>query len=116
MGLSITILVLLLMAFVLITRIAPAHQRYAWFDIGKYQGLKGPGLVFKWPWSSVSWTRLGIGDQGEFVEDGPGKFNGLEIPIETFNKIEQGSKVRISGFTESKVQVVPDPDKNTVTD
>lgn len=111
MGLLITILVLLLISFVLITRITSAHQRYVWFNIGKYQGLKGPGLVFKWPWSSVSWARIGIGDQGEFVEDGLGKFDGLEIPIETFKKIEKGSKIRISGFTENKVQVVPDPDQ-----
>jgi len=111
MGLTITILIFLLIAFVFITRISSVHQRYVWFNIGKYQGLKGPGLVFKWPWSSVSWARIGIGDQGEFIEDGLGKFNGLEIPIETLEKIETGSKIRISGFTENKVQVVLDPDQ-----
>jgi len=68
-------------------------------------------VVFKWPWSSVTWARIGIGDQGEFLKDGLGNFNGLEIPIETFKKIEKGSKIRISGFTENKVQVVPDPDQ-----
>ena len=111
MGWLITVLILLLVSFVLITRITSLHQRYAWFNIGKYQGLKGPGLVFKWPWSSVSWTRIAIGDKGQFVEDGLGKFNGLEIPIETFKKIEKGTKIRISGFSNNKVQVVPDPDE-----
>jgi len=111
MGLLITILIFLLITFVLITRVTPVHQRYVWFNIGKYQGLKGPGLIFKWPRSSVSWTRIGIGDQGEFIEDGLGKFNGLEIPVETSEKIETGSKIRISGFNENKLQVVLDPDQ-----
>ena len=111
MGLLIAILILLLIAFVLITRITSVHQRYAWFNIGKFQGLKGPGLVFKWPWSSVSWARIGVGDQGEFLGGGLGIFNGLKIPIETSRKIEEGSTITISGFAENKVQVEPDADQ-----
>ena len=59
------ILIVLLITFILITRVTSEHQRYAMFNIGKYQGLKGPGLVFKWPWVTIYWLRITIGDQGE---------------------------------------------------
>jgi hypothetical protein len=34
-----------------------------------------------------------------------GNFKGLEIPIESLEKIKIGSKIKVSGFTENKIQV-----------
>lgn len=108
------ILIVLLITFILITRVTSEHQRYVMFNIGKYQGLKGPGLVFKWPWVTIYWLRITIGDQGELIEDGLGKFKGLEIPIESLEKIKIGSKIRVSGFTENKIQVDLDQSRNVI--
>ncbi len=99
------ILIILIVMFIFITRVVSKHQRFVLFNIGKYQGLKGPGLVFKWPWSANYWLRITVGDQGELIKDDLGKFNGLEIPIESIEKIKIGSKIRVIGFTENKIQI-----------
>lgn len=114
-GLIIVIAVLVLILASTI-RIASENERFAVFNIGRYMGLKGPGLILKPPVAGSIWTRLAIGDQGRLIAPGMGSFKNIQIPVKIDSNIEIESMIRIVGFTSGVVEALLNPNQNrTIT-
>ena len=93
-----------------VIKIASKNQRFALFNIGNFVEFKGPGLLFKWPWSAIFWERLTVGDHGELISNELAKFKDIEIPIKCEGEVSIGSRIRITDFSEKHALVKKDPD------
>lgn len=92
-------------------KIASDSQRFAEFVIGRFRGLRGPGLCIKFSGAEVRWYRLSTGDRGELIAPGLAKFGKIDIPVKADETLRVGSTVRITGFDESAVVIMYDPDQ-----
>ena len=101
---QLTLIILIIMILASNLRIASEYQRFAFFRIGRYFGLKGPGLIFMIPFIDRCF-RISIGDQGQLINDSIGKFKEIELPVEYSERIYIGSKIKVYGFLNNKVQV-----------
>lgn len=90
-------------------RIAGEYQRFAVFALGRFVGLRGPGLIYRWPGGGGRWIRISVGDFGELVGPHVGRFSGVDMPASYEGNIRLGASVRISGFTSDEVLVEADP-------
>ena len=86
-------------------RVASEYQRFALFRLGRYFGLKGPGLIVIIPVIDKCF-KISIGDQGLLIGNGIGKFKETEVPVEYTEKNYVGSQIKVSGFSNNKIQVV----------
>lgn len=86
-------------------RFAGEYQRFAVFVLGRFAGLKGPGLILRWPGGMTTWIRLSVGDAGELISPDVGRFSGVELPVVCDARLQSGSPVRISGFSSDEVEV-----------
>lgn len=108
-------IVLLLLAAVigiaalLSIRIAKQYERFALHSMGRFAGLKGPGLIVRWPVSGMHWTRISIGDTGELIGADVARFSQIDLPAMHAGNIPSGSAVRVTGFTADAVEIEPDP-------
>ena len=82
--------------------IAQENERFAIIVLGRFQKLKGPGLVLMLPGTPGVWKRIAIGDEGEYIGGRIAKFGDTSIPIEAIN-ITEGHRVRITSFRDNKV-------------
>lgn len=107
------ILIIIFLVFLLSSaiKIASENERFAAFTLGRFKGLKGPGLVLKIPGSESKWTKIAVGDRGELVAPEVGSFKKIQIPVRADGQIKVGSIVRIIGFESNLVQVMGDPDQ-----
>ncbi len=103
------VLVFLVLAFK--ARIVPENARFAVFKLGKFMGLKGPGIVLKLHGRDTRWKSISVGDRGELLSRKIGQFHGAQIPVEMDQEVYVGSVIRITGFTASAVQARLDPDQ-----
>lgn len=105
-----TLLILVIMFLAAGLKIASEYQRLALFRLGRYLGLKGPGLIMIIPAIDKCFA-FSIGDQGLLINDGTGKFKGAEVPVECNENICVGSRIKINGFLNQKIQVILDADQ-----
>ena len=92
---------------VMLVKITPETRRYAVFVGGQFEGLKGPGLVFKFPRSNVKWLSLAIGDRGTLASTEIAAFGDSQVPVEV-SVGTANSRIRIIGFKGPKVIVRSD--------
>lgn len=92
-------------------RVAKEHERFGVFTMGRYVGLKGPGLIVSWPASTSSWTRISVGDAGEMIGSDVVRISDVRLPAKYEGRISSGASVRITGFTADAVTVEPDPNR-----
>ena len=108
------VLVILIIIFLAASlKVASEYQRLALFRLGRYLGLRGPGLILIIPVTDKCFT-ISIGDQGLLINDGIGKFKEAEVPVEYNEKIYTGSKIKVNGFLNQKLQVILDSDQRRV--
>ena len=93
-------------------RIAGEYERFAVTTLGRFSGLKGPGLLFRWLGGESTWTRIAIGDSGELMGPDVGRFDGLDLPVRYDGSLRLGTAVKITGFTETEIKVEADPSKS----
>ena len=100
-----TVFFVLIMVFLAFSmRVVSEKQRVAIFRFGRYAGLKGPGLVIVVPFMDRE-CKITIGDQGELLVDGQGKFREFQVPVSSPNSISAGASIRVVGFTKDSLQV-----------
>ena len=109
-GFAIAIIILLLL-LARCLKIAAENQRFAILRLGKYAGLKGPGLLLKFSGSETLWERLTVGDRGELVAPGIGQFKRVQVPVEIDRGVLAGSTIRLIGFTGDSVLTMLDPNQ-----
>ncbi|MDI6742893.1 MAG: hypothetical protein QMD11_09140 [Smithella sp.] len=110
---QIVLVILIIMFLSAGLKVASEHQRLVLFRLGRYLGLRGPGLIVIIPGADKCFT-LSIGDQGQLISDGIGKFKNSEVPVEYNEKIYAGEKIKINGFLNQKIQVILDSDQRRV--
>ncbi len=110
-GVSILALVMVVAIFVSI-RIAGEYERFAVFVLGRFAGIKGPGLLLRWPGSGAVWTRISVGDSGELLGPDIGRFSDVDLPVAYEGNLRLGTSVRITGFTSDEIKVEADPTKS----
>ena len=91
-------------------RIAGDHERFAVFNLGRFSGLKGPGLVINF-FLQEQLVRLKLGDRGELVASDVGRFHHRDIPIQCNDTEVIGSKIRIAAFSDGKIIASLDGDQ-----
>jgi hypothetical protein len=107
---QIVLVILIIMFLAASLKVASEYQRLALFRLGRYLGLRGPGLIVIIPVADKCFT-ISIGDQGQLINDGIGKFKGAEVPVECNENICVGSRIEISGFLNQKIQVTLNADQ-----
>ena len=96
------VLVMLFLAFSI--HVVSEQQRIALFRLGRYTGLRGPGAVMVVPYMDCH-CKITIGDKGELMADGTGKFREFHVPVIIHTNIATGSQIRVVGFTKDRLQV-----------
>jgi hypothetical protein len=97
------VLVMLFLAFSM--RVVAEQQRIALFRLGRFMGLKGPGLVMVVPYMDRA-CKITIGDQGELISGGTGKFGEFQVPVMFNTSISTGSSIEVVGFAKDRLQVM----------
>ncbi len=106
MGIVETVFLVLVMLFAAFSlRVVPEQQRIAVFRLGRYRGLRGPGMVMVVPFMDRD-CKISIGDQGELMPDGMGKFREFQVPVITHTRVAAGASIRVAGFAKDAIQVV----------
>ena len=104
---------LLLLAAILIAlsiRIVPESERFIVFVMGRYAGLRGPGLLLRVPAAGQQWHRVRIGDQAEMTGPDQARIEGVDVPAINASGARLGAKVLVTGFENEALQVEPDPE------
>lgn len=100
-----TVFIILVMLFLAVSmRVVTEQQRIALFRRGRYAGLKGPGIVLVVPLLDRE-CKISIGDEGELMTDGTGKFREFQVPVVFNESIPTGSQVTVVGFAKDRLQV-----------
>jgi hypothetical protein len=81
------------------------HERMAVSTLGRFAGVKGPGLLIKLSGGTDQWHRIAAGDRGEVLAAGVVRIGGTNLPLDDQSVAAPGELVRVVGFTESAVQV-----------
>ena len=104
--------VLILILVALSIKIASESQRFIVYRLGRYFGLKGPGLLLIIPGVDKC-AKISVGDRGELLAQDHARIKGTDVPVKIDGSAMVGQMVRIQGFTEKDVLVVFDPVKTT---
>jgi hypothetical protein len=99
----------LLVAAVLVAsgiRIANEHERFAVFRLGRYLGVRGPGLLYRVA-NIERWVRLAIGDHGELIDASMAKINDAVLPVRVDGCASVGQPVRVVAFQAQEILVAP---------
>jgi hypothetical protein len=86
-------------------KIARESQRFIVYRLGRFFGLKGPGLFFILPGVDKC-TKINVGDRGELLSQDLVRIKNADIPVRVEGRAEIGKMVRIQAFTERDVVVV----------
>jgi hypothetical protein len=86
-------------------KIARESQRFIVYRLGRFFGLKGPGLFFILPGVDKC-TKINVGDRGELLSQDLARIKNADIPVRVEGRAEIGKMVRIQAFTERDVVVV----------
>lgn len=107
---SILLVVLLLMLAGSSIKIARESERFILYRLGRFFGLKGPGLIFIIPGIDKC-TKVNVGDRGEFLAQGMARIGNVDVPVTVMGRVEVGKTVRIQSFMERDAIVVADSDQ-----
>jgi hypothetical protein len=99
--------IFILILVVLSIKIASESQRFILYRLGRFIGLKGPGLLFIIPGVDKC-TKISVGDRGELLAQDLARIKGADVPVRIDGSPMVGQMVRIQGFTEKDVLVVFD--------
>lgn len=86
-------------------KIARESQRFIVYRLGRFFGLKGPGLFFIIPGVDKC-TKINVGDRGELIAQDLARIKNADIPVRVEGRVEIGKMVRIQSFTERDAVVV----------
>ena len=89
-----------------VIRIASEHERFVVYRLGRFAGLRGPGLTLKA--SLERWQRVAVGARGEALSKDVGRIGEAEVPIESTDEIRPGSSIRVVGFSPDRARVALD--------
>lgn len=107
MDYGVLILLAVAVIFVMLSiRVASENERFAVFMVGRFAGLKGPGLVLKVPGAS-DLVRIALGAEGEVQSNELVSIGTRSIPYVAGGLVRSGAKVRVSGFESARVKVEP---------
>ncbi|OPX99623.1 MAG: hypothetical protein A4E62_02571 [Syntrophorhabdus sp. PtaU1.Bin002] len=109
MAAQLLLIILIIMFLAMSLRMASEYQRFVLFRLGRYSGLKGPGLALFIPIIDRFFP-ISVGDQGQLSDDGIGKFGEIKVPVDHNEKVHTGSIIKVNGFLNNKIQVVLDTD------
>ena len=88
-------------------KIVSESQRLVVYRLGRFFGLKGPGLIFIIP-NIDKCTKIGIGDQGELIAHDLARVKKADVPVRVDGSAKIGQSVRIQSFTDKDAVVVLD--------
>ena len=88
-------------------KIVSESQRLIVYRLGRFFGLKGPGLIFVIP-AVDKCTKIGIGDQGELIAQDLARVKKADVPVRVDGSAMIGQSVRIQSFTNKDAVVVLD--------
>jgi len=88
-------------------KIARENQRFLVYRLGRFFGLKGPGLFFIIPGVDKC-TKINVGDRGELLLQDLARIRNVGVPVRVLGRVEIGKTVRIQSFTERDAVVVED--------
>lgn len=88
-------------------KIANENERFAVYALGRFVRLKGPGIILKMPGNVAELVRISLGAEGEVQSNEFVTINDRPLPYTTDRKIRAGSKVRVTGFSSSTIEVEP---------
>jgi len=86
-------------------KIARESQRFIVYRLGRFFGLKGPGLFLILPGVDKC-TKINVGDRGELLAQDLARIKNADIPVRVEGRAEIGKMVRIQSFTERDAVVV----------
>jgi len=86
-------------------KIAAENERFAIHVLGRFDGFKGPGPLFKLHGVEHQWTRIRLGERGVLVAPEVIRLHNRDLPISTSSSIEVGEVVTVSGFAEGKLLI-----------
>ena len=107
---SIFLLVFLLILASSSLKIARESQRFVVHRLGRFFGLKGPGLLFILPGVDKG-TKISVGDRGELLAHELARIRNVDVPVKVVGRVEAGKTVRIQSFTERDAIVAADSDQ-----
>ncbi len=107
----IILIIIAIYYLVKITKVIPSGSCFAVVTLGQFKEFRGPGLHFKWSGGETTWQKLTTGERGIYVADGVAKFHELDLPVITKEKIEIGSFVKITSFTNEGMEISLDPNQ-----
>ena len=88
-------------------KIARESQRFIVYRLGRFVGLKGPGLIFIIPGVDKC-TKINVGDRGELLAQDLARIRNVDLPVKVLGSVEVGKTVRIQSFMEREAIVVAD--------
>lgn len=104
---NITVYILIGLAAAIVAsglKTAAESERFVVTALGRFVKLAGPGLLFRLPGSPQQWTRIKLGECGQYLGDGVGEFNGVTFPVQASDVLEN-DPVTIVSFRDSQVWV-----------
>jgi len=88
-------------------KIAWESQRFIVYRLGRFFGLKGPGLFLILPGVDKC-TKINVGDRGELLAFDLARIKNADVPVRVEGRVEIGKTVRIQSFTERDAAVTGD--------
>jgi len=88
-------------------KVVSESQRLVVYRLGRFFGLKGPGLISVIPGVDKC-TKIGIGDQGRLMAQDLARIKEVDIPVKVDGSATIGQSVRIQSFTDKDAVVVLD--------
>ena len=88
-------------------KLASDSERFLIYRLGRYLGLKGPGICF----AIVGMDRcvkICKEDRGQLLSSGWARINGVEARVQIEGSVEIGQSVRVTGFGKDYAIVVAD--------
>ena len=88
-------------------KVVSESQRLVVYRLGRFFGLRGPGLVSIIPGLDKC-TKIGIGDQGKLIAQDLATIKRVDVPVRVDGSATMGQSIRIQGFTDQDAVVVLD--------
>jgi len=104
---SIFLLIFLIILAASTIKVVSESQRLVVYRLGRFFGLKGPGLIYVIPGVDKC-IKIGIGDQGELIAQDLARVKKVDVPVRVDGSAMIGQSVRIQSFTDKDAVVVLD--------
>jgi len=88
-------------------KVVSESQRLVVYRLGRFFGLRGPGLVSIIPGVDKC-TEIGIGDQGKLIAQDLATIKRVDVPVRVDGLATMGQSIRIQSFTDKDAVVVLD--------